>query len=515
MEIIDHFDRGVYLSADQPCMVMDDRSWTYREAQRATRKIASALVRDGNKSGTKVAFLSANDPAAFLCVLGSLRAHMVWVPLNPRNSVETNLWILEHFGCEVMFYSSAYDDFAAEAKKKVGALAHLICVDKETPHAPSLDKWAEGASETFDIEPADRDDLVALFTTGGTTGLPKGVVQTQTWYEHFAMSLYSVMPSKTPPRFLAAAPMTHAAGIFCFPIFSRGGTIYVLPAAKPLAIAEAIQKYKITDTLLPPTVIYAMLAEPTIRDYDYSSLRYFYYGTAPMAPDKVRESIEVFGPCVVSGWGQTEYAPCTFLRAEELVQDGKIISEKRLASCGRMFPFTKVAVMDPEGKLLGVNEVGELVVRGSALMQGYFEDPQATADAGRFGWHHTGDVGYFDEDGFFYIVDRVKDMIISGGFNIFPSEIERVLFTHPAVEDCAVVGIPDDKWGEKVHAVVQLKKGATATQAELLELCRNALSGMKTPKSLEFRDELPRSANGKTLKRAIRDEYWKGKSRMV
>jgi acyl-CoA synthetase (AMP-forming)/AMP-acid ligase II len=258
-----------------------------------------------------------------------------------------------------------------------------------------------------------------------------------------------------------------------------------------------------------------MLAEPTIRNFDFSSLRYFWYGTAPTSPDKVREAIEVFGPCMVSGWGQSEVVAGTFLRSDDLVRDGQIVSEKRLASCGRKFPFTDVAVMDSEGHLLGANQPGEMVIRSSGLMKGYYEDPEATAEVSRFGWHHTGDVGYYDDEGYFYIVDRIKDMIISGGFNIFPGEIEHVLFTHPAVEDCAVIGIPDEKWGERIHAVVQLKSNAQASAEELLDLCRNRLAGMKTPKSLEFRAELPRSPVGKTLKRALRDEYWVGHSRKV
>ena len=163
----------------------------------------------------------------------------------------------------------------------------------------------------------------------------------------------------------------------------------------------------------------------------------------------------------------------------------------------------------------GANQPGELVIRSSGLMKGYFKDPETTAEVSRFGWHHTGDVGYFDEEGYFYIVDRIKDMIISGGFNIFPTEIERVLFSHSAVEDCAVIGIPDIKWGERVHAVVQLKSGAKVSAEELMDLCRDRLASMKTPKSIEFRAELPRSPLGKTLKRALRDEYWAGQSRKV
>lgn len=514
MDLIHYFDRGVYLAPERDCMVTDERRWTYREAQVQTMKVASALVRDGIKAGTRVAVLSPNDPTAFICVLGLIRAHMVWVPLNPRNSNENLLSIIDRLKCEILFYNSMFEEFVTQVRKTVPHLTKTICIDRDAPPTPALDQWLEGVSDKFDIAPAKPDDMVSLFTTGGTTGLPKGVIQSHLYFENFVASVMTMMPSDSPPRFLAAAPMTHAAGIFCFPAFARAGTIFVLGAAKTLGIAEAIQKHKITDTILPPTVIYGMLAEPTIRDYDFSSMRYFWYGTAPMDPQKVREAIEVFGPCMVSGWGQTEAVALTFLSPKDLVEDGKV-NEKRLTSCGRKFPFVDVATMASDGKLLGADEVGELVVRGFGVMQGYLDDPEATAEVSKFGWHHTGDVGYCDEEGFFHIVDRLKDMIISGGFNIFASEIERVLFSHPAVEDCAVVGLPDEKWGEKVAAFVQLKKGATVTADQLIALCRERVGAMKAPKYLEFRDQLPRSPVGKTLKREIRDEFWKGKSRRV
>jgi len=515
VDLIHSFDQGVYLAPDRDCLVMGEKRWSYRDAQRVTMKVASALRRDGMQEGSRVAVLSPNDPLAFMCVLGAIRAHMVWVPLNARSSAETLIAILDKFGCQVLIYNSVYEDIATLAREKVASLDHLLCTDRASPLGNTVGQWIEAASETFDIEPADPDDVIILATTGGTTGEPKGVMQTHRFYEHMIASMLAVMPAPTPPNYLAAGPMTHAAGTGTFPVFIRGGTVFVLPAAQPLRIAQAIEEHAITDLVLPPTVIYGMLADPTIDAFDFSSLRYFWYGTAPMSPDKVRESIAVFGPCMVSAWGQSETVAGTFLRSEDLVRNGEIVDDRRLASCGRKFPFTDVAVMDPDGQILGPNAPGELVIRSSGVMKGYYRDPEATAEVSRHGWHHTGDVGYVDDEGFFYIVDRVKDMIISGGFNLFPGEIERVLFSHPAVEDCAVIGVPDEKWGERVHAVVQLKAGAEVSAEELIALCRDRLAAMKTPKSLEFRIELPRSPVGKTLKRALRDEYWVGHARKV
>jgi acyl-CoA synthetase (AMP-forming)/AMP-acid ligase II len=235
-----------------------------------------------------------------------------------------------------------------------------------------------------------------------------------------------------------------------------------------------------------------------------------------MSCEKLAEAIDVFGPVMTQTWGQTE-APliCTYLAPEaHLGADGRI-DEKVLRSCGRATPLTRVEVMDANGKLLNPGEVGELVVRGDLVMKGYFDRPEENERVSRFGWHHTGDVGYRDEAGFFFIVDRNKDMIISGGFNIYPSEIEQVLWKHPAVLDCAVIGVPDSKWGEAVKAVVELKPGVTATEDELKHHCRETLAGMKTPKSIEIWQSLPRSPLGKVLKREIRDKYWQDQWRKV
>jgi acyl-CoA synthetase (AMP-forming)/AMP-acid ligase II len=235
-----------------------------------------------------------------------------------------------------------------------------------------------------------------------------------------------------------------------------------------------------------------------------------------MSVEKLHEAIDVYGSVRTQAYGQTE-APllCTFLGpAEHLIADPAAL-RRRLASCGRPTPFVRVEIMDDDGRLLRCNEVGEIVVRGDIVMKGYLDNPEENEKASRFGWHHTGDVGLRDEEGYFYIVDRKKDMIISGGFNIYPSEIEQVLWAHPTVKDCAVIGVPDSKWGESVTAIVELKPGAETDEAALSDYCRERLGGMKTPKRIEFWAELPRSNVGKVLKRDIRERFWQGQERRV
>jgi len=266
---------------------------------------------------------------------------------------------------------------------------------------------------------------------------------------------------------------------------------------------------------MPPTLIYMLLAHPDVRRHDYSSLRYFMYAAAPMAAEKLREALAVFGPVMAQTFGQVE-APmvCTYLSPQDHV-DALALHPERLLSCGRPTPLTRVAIMDDEGRLQPQGERGEIVVQGSLVMSGYHDQPEATAEASAFGWHHTGDIGRIDAEGYVYIVDRKRDMIISGGFNIYPSEIEQVLWAHPAVQDCAVVGVPDDKWGEAVKAIVQLKPGNDVEPAALLTYCRDRLGSTKAPKSVEVWPDLPRSAVGKVLKKTIRERYWVGRDRSI
>jgi acyl-CoA synthetase (AMP-forming)/AMP-acid ligase II len=267
---------------------------------------------------------------------------------------------------------------------------------------------------------------------------------------------------------------------------------------------------------MPPTLIYMLLAHPDVGKYDYSSLQHLVYASAPMSVDKLVEAVKVFGPVLTQTYGQAEACMiCTFFSPEDHVAALESNNRHRLASAGKVSPLVRLDVMDDHGKLLPRGQRGEIVVRGNLVMKGYYNNVEATAEASAFGWHHTGDIGVIDEDGFVYIVDRKKDMIISGGFNVFPGEVEQVLWSHPAVQDCAVIGIPDEKWGEAVKAVVELKPGMTVEADALIQLAKEKLGGVKAPKSVDFVDTLPRSPVGKVLKKTLREPYWAGHERKI
>ena len=290
-----------------------------------------------------------------------------------------------------------------------------------------------------------------------------------------------------------------------------------MPRATPDAILAAIDEYSVTEVFLPPTVIYRLLDVLEHRVSNTSSLRYLIYGSAPMSVDRLRLGIERLGPVFIEGYGQMEApAAITFLRPEEHLADGQIAPADRLASCGRPYPLVNLAVKDTEtGADVAPDETGEICVRGDLVMKGYYKDPDRTAEVIKNGWLHTGDVGHLDERGYLYLTDRTKDVIISGGFNVYPGEVEQVIWAHPAVEDCAVVGAPDDDWGERVTAVVELKPGRQVTADELQHWCRDALGPVRSPKDVVFVDRLPRSVNGKVLKKDVRAGFWADHDRTI
>jgi acyl-CoA synthetase (AMP-forming)/AMP-acid ligase II len=383
-------------------------------------------------------------------------------------------------------------------------LSRLICLDASLPYAPALDAWLGGASDDpFTI--ATIDDVAMIAGTGGTTGVPKGVMLSGHNLETMSALTLIGYPFPARPVYLALAPLTHAAGVLCFPIMTLGGRIVILPKADLGLFLEAIERYAVTHTFLPPTLIYMLLEYPRLAETDLRSLQCFWYGAAPMSTARLREAIEKIGPVMAQLFGQTE-APMmisTLAPADHLQADGSVATA-RLASAGRPAPLVAVAVMDEHGNLLPAGAHGEIVVRGPLVMLGYYKDPEATAEASRYGWHHTGDIGYLDSENYLFIVDRAKDMIITGGFNVYSIEVERALLEHPSVQDSAVVGLPDEKWGERIAAVLQLHAGHSAEPREIMAFVKERVGSVKTPKSIEIWPDLPRSKVGKVMKKEIR-----------
>jgi acyl-CoA synthetase (AMP-forming)/AMP-acid ligase II len=347
--------------------------------------------------------------------------------------------------------------------------------------------------------------------TGGTTGRPKGVELTVGNLEAMTAATLMSYPFAGRPVYLALAPLTHAAGVLCFPILALGGEIVIMPSPDVGRFLEHIETHGVTHTFLPPTVIYMVLGHERLDGTDLRSLQCFWYGAAPMSASRLEEALRRIGPVMAQLFGQTE-APMmisTMAPRDHFEADGSL-ARKRLSSAGRPSPLVRVAIMSPDGTLLPRGETGEIVVRGSLVMRGYHRNAEATAEARAHGWHHTGDIGYLDTDDYLYIVDRAKDMVITGGFNVYSTEVEQALMQHPDIQDCAVVGLPDEKWGERVTAVVQLRPGATVSAEALRVFARERLGGVKAPKQIEIWDDLPRSKVGKVLKQDIKQVLAQG-----
>jgi acyl-CoA synthetase (AMP-forming)/AMP-acid ligase II len=503
MRLNDYLDKGASLGADTPCLTMDGRDLSYGEVQRLSYRVAKGLARSGVGAGEKIAILSGNDPIAFSCVFGISRAGAVWCTINPRNEAAENKFILEEFDCSLLLFHSDFAPMIEKVRHELSKLRALVCLDAELPFAPSFGSWLVGIDDTpYQREPVD--DLVMIPGTGGTTGKPKGVMLSGRNIE--AMTALTLMgyPFKGRPTYLALAPLTHAAGVLCFPIMTLGGRIVIMHHPDIGEFLDVIESYGVTHTFLPPTVIYMLLDHPKLDATRRDSLQCFWYGAAPISAARLSEALKRVGP-MAQLFGQTE-APMMISMMppnEHYHADGSIATE-RLASAGRVGPLVRVGIMDADGRLLPTGERGEIVVRGSLVMDGYYKNPEATAEASRHGWHHTGDIGYLDGDNFLYIVDRAKDMIITGGFNVYSIEVENALRAHETVQDCAVIGLPDDKWGERIVAVLQPRKGSQIDPRAIAAFVKERIGSVKTPKQIEVWEDLPRSKVGKVLKPDIR-----------
>jgi acyl-CoA synthetase (AMP-forming)/AMP-acid ligase II len=506
MSLTFYLDKGASLAPEAPCLTLDEESLSYGAVVELSHAVARALRRSGLAPGDKVGVLSANDPTAFACVFGIARAGSVWCPINPRNAAAENTELLDLFDCAALIFQPAFDDLVGEIAPKLPKLTTLVRLGPGDELARGFDSWLDAAKDDPSAEAAPPGDVVALVGTGGTTGRPKGVMLTDRNIE--AMSAITLMsyPFGERPVYLALAPLTHAAGVLCFPILARGGHVVIMAKPDVGRFLELIELRRVTHSFLPPTLIYMVLGHTALDRTDLSSLRCFWYGAAPMSVTRLAEALDRIGP-MAQLFGQSE-APMmisTMAPAEHRRPDGRI-NTARLSSAGRPSPLVTVAILDSRGTPVPQGERGEICVRGSLVMAGYYRDPEATAAASAHGWHHTGDIGFLDEDGYLHIVDRAKDMVITGGFNVYSAEVEQALMAHDAIRDCAVIGLPDEKWGERVTAVVQLQPGASVNVGELIAFVKGRIGSVKAPKQVEIWPDLPRSTVGKVLKTEIRSQ---------
>ena len=509
MHLVDYLDKGAQLGGASPCFTMGDTDWSYAEVQRISHRVARALRGAGIAAGDKVAVLSSNDATAFACVFGISRAGAVWCPINPRNEAAENRFVLDAFDCACLLFHSHYAGMVEQMRASLPKMRQFVCIDADVDEVPSLAHWLEGVSDA-PIQADPPDDLAMIAGTGGTTGSPKGVMLSGRNLETMSALTLMGYPFDGRPTYLALAPLTHAAGVLCLPVMALGGRIVILRKPDLGDFLAAIEGHRVTHTFLPPTLIYMLLQHEKLGTTRLDSLQCFWYGAAPISAARLEEALTSIGPVMAQLFGQTEAPMMISMMAprDHFNADGSV-ARARLASAGKPGPLVQVATMSGDGALLPTGETGEIVVRSSLVMLGYYKDARATEEVGRHGWHHTGDIGRLDADGFLYIVDRAKDMIISGGFNVYSVEVEQALMQHPDVQDSAVIGLPDEKWGERVVAVLQLHSGRSVTAEAIQAFVKARIGSVKAPKQVEIWPDLPRSKVGKVMKKDIRADLLK------
>lgn len=494
--------------------IFEGKETTYAELDRRANQVAQGLIGEGCKPDARVGYMGKNNDLYFEMLTGALRAKAVVVGVNWRLAVPEVTFILKDSRTQILFVT---EDFYAIVDEVRGACPDLrTIVTMDGPHSdwPGFEDWVN-ANEAIDpnLTHAPGDDVLQLYTSG-TTGYPKGVQLTNDNLKDVVRQAEEGGWADWQPEEvnLVCMPLFHIAGVnvgLLGLIF--GCTNVILKDVDPQVILDLIERHKINLMLIVPAVILFLTLQPDIRTRNLSSVRSVIYGASPISDEVLTTAQDIFDCDFIQVYGLTETTgAATSLPPEDHLKGGKL-----LRSCGRANPGVEIQIVGDDDKPLAIGEVGEICLKGAHIMKGYWNKPDATKEAIVDGWFHTGDAGFFDEDGYLYIHDRVKDMIVSGGENVYPAEVENGLFSHPAIADVAVIGVPDDKWGEAVKAIVVLKPGAEASPADIIAYARTQIAGYKIPKTVDYIDTLPRNPSGKVLRRELREPFWKGRERNV
>jgi long-chain acyl-CoA synthetase len=520
MDISQILERAVQFFPRRTACVSGDTRLTYRDLQARVYRLANVLQHYDIGKGDRVAVLSANSLPYLEMYYATAALGALIVPLNFRLAPAELAYILQDSGSTVVLVGEGFEALYEQTTQRLSTVPTTIFTvtsavpDDRLCYASCL---AQASADFTPVE-VDEHDLAGLFYTSGTTGNPKGVMLSHRNVVSNAYHILSAIHEAEGEIYLHCCPMFHLAdGPTSHRITWLGGTHVIVPGFDPIAVLEAIQRERVTSVLLVPTMINFLVNSPAIGDYDLSSLRRILYGASPMPVEILRRAAQVFGCPLIQLYGLTETSPLLTMMAPHYVAfDGEAAKVHRLASCGRAVPGVRIHVVNEAGDDVQPGEVGEIIARGPNIMQGYWNKPEETAAAFRNGWFCTGDLATVDDEQFIFMVDRKKDMIITGGENVYSTEVENALYQHPAVLEAAVIGVPDDHWGEAVLALVVLKPHGTVTDTALIEHCRDLIARYKCPRRIEIRQEpFPKSGSGKILKAALREPYWQGQSRRV
>jgi fatty-acyl-CoA synthase len=500
---------------NETAIVHGDRRMSYAEAIGDIRATGRALRSLGLEPGDRVAFAMSDSPELMNMMWGALWAGLTIVPLNARLALDDHVYMVEDSGARALAFNGATTERGHEILDRTSVDLALSTDPAAVPEGghllPRLVANEDSGPGCPDADPAAE---CWIQYTGGTTGLPKGTLHS---HDTMLAAMYScAFELAVEPGEVCAhvAPLTHSGLAYFLPVWMRGGTNVILGGFDPVALLDTIERERVTSTLMVPTMLYVLLDLPGITDKDLSSLRTICYGAAPMGRERLEQALDAFGPIFLQVYGQTE-APA---QITVLTKRDHVLARERpelLLSCGRPVTIAEVRVADDELADVPAGQPGEVLVRGPHVTLGYENKPEETATALRDGWLCTGDIGRRDEDGYVYLVDRKKDMIVSGGFNVYPKEVEQALFQHPGVADVCVIGVPDEKWGEAVKAVIVPGGGADVAEDDLIAFVKERKSSMLAPKSIDFVESIPLTSVGKHDKAALRDVHWRDRERAV
>ncbi len=509
MYLTQFLHRAIQQDPQRVLTVFGDRTRTVAESVDRVARLAHALRTLGVRPGDRVGIMALNSDRYHEFLLAVPWAGAVTNTVNVRWSAAEVAYSLADCRTDVLLVDDALAGLLPALREEVPDLKTVIfCGDGPQPDDTLNYEELIAAHEPVEDARRRDDDLYGVFYTGGTTGRPKGVMLTHRNLVTSAMGSLATGPVISHGgRLLHAAPMFHLADIAAWSMgLLDGSTHVIVPSFTPAGVAEAIARHRVTDALLVPTMIHLLVNSPETADADLSSLHRVLYGASPISEETLRQARERLpGAVFTQAYGMTELSPVATLLSPDDHDDPTLVR-----SAGRAVAHAEIRIVDASGAEVPRGVVGEIAVSGDHVMRGYWNKPEETAAALRDGWMHTGDGGYMDEHGYVFIADRIKDMIITGGENVYSIEVENVLTNHPAVAQCAVIGVPDPDWGERVHAVIVLAPGATATAEELSDFCRAHIANYKIPRSVSFTDTLPISAAGKILKRELRERYRTG-----
>ena len=510
--------RNATYHADAPAVIFEDRVTTFSELERRANRLANALLGLGLGKGDRVAFQMSNRPAIVEIEIALYKAGLVKMPLNARLAPAEVIDVIANGEPRVFLVGDSHTESVQSIIGQLGGLEHFVSVG-----GVAIDGWASyeallaGASDEVCNVEMEAGDLAVLHYTSGSTGKLKAAMQTvgnrMSHLRKVGMHRMRVGPGDV---LALSGPLTHASGMFLQPFLYQGGAILIQDRFDPDLLLAAVERWRVSYTFMVPTMLNRLATHPHLDRYDRSSLKQIAYGGAPMAPARIAEAWARLGPVLSQGYGGGETTGGLILFST--TDHARALAEvpERLASCGRPIGESQVIVANEAGEPVSGDEVGEIMIKGPDVFAGYWKEPELTAQAFTpNGWLKTGDLARVDAEGFVYIVDRSKDMIISGGFNIYPTEVEQALYSHPAVYEAVVVGVPDETWGEAVKAVVVLRDGQRATEADVIQHCKRQLADFKKPRSVDFVAELPRNPNGKIARKLVREPFWAGQSRRV